>query len=266
MKKIFVTAISFLVILWTFSAFSYDDRNKQIVIGTTVGDFSDMVKEGLKPILEKKGFKVQLIEFTDFVRPNFALAEGSLDVNIFQHKLYLDEFSKAKNLKLSAIVQVPTAPFGIYAGKVKSLTDVKEGSRIAVPNDPTNLARALSILAALNWIEISNQADLLRTSLQDIVTNKKKLNLIQLEAAQLPRALGDVDFAVINGNFAADAGISLDTALLQEPGDMYLNWVVVRTSDQDLEFSKEIAAGFRSQEFRDYALKKFRGYKFPKKK
>jgi D-methionine transport system substrate-binding protein len=238
-------------------------KNKTIVVGTTVGDFAVLVSEGLKPELEKKGYQVKLVQFTDYVRPNLALSEGSLDVNIFQHKPYLDEFSKEKGLSLSVLVPVPTAPLGLYAGLSKTLAEVKEGSSIAVPNDPTNLARALVILSELGWVELKKSINPLRVSLKDIQSNRKNLKIVQLEAAQLPRSLSDVNYAVINGNYATSAGIAVTSALAGEKNNHYINYVVVRTTELNSAFAKDFAAAANSPSFKSFAKKRYAGYKFP---
>jgi D-methionine transport system substrate-binding protein len=174
-------------------ALAADPAKKEIVIGTTVGDFGDMVKQSVKPILEKQGYAVKLVEFTDYVRPNMALQEGALDVNVFQHKPYLDNFVKEHKLSLKEVFQVPTAPLGIYPGKLKSLKDVKEGSTISAPNDPSNFARALVMLSDLGWVKLKPGINPLTASERDIAVNVKKLKIVQLEAAQLPRSRSDVD-------------------------------------------------------------------------
>ncbi|WP_200860198.1 MetQ/NlpA family ABC transporter substrate-binding protein [Pseudobdellovibrio exovorus] len=238
-------------------------KKQNITIGATVGDFADLVKHGLRPQLEKKGYKVKLVEFTDYVTPNLALAEGRLDANIFQHKPYLDQFAKEKGLKLSAVAQVPTAPLGLYAGKLKSLDEVKEESKIAIPNDATNLSRALTILSDLGWVEISKNANPLLVGTKDITKNPKKLKIVLLEAAQLPRALADVDYAVINGNYATSAGMALTSALTQEKSDLYVNWAVVTEKNKDSVFTKDLVEVLNSEELKKYANTKFKGYKFP---
>lgn len=137
---------------------------KEIVFGTTVGDFGDMVKDQIKPALEKKGYTVKLLEFADYVRPNLALAEGELDINIFQHKPYLDDFKKEHKLDITEAFQVPTAPLGLYPGKLKSLDEVKDGSSVSAPNDPSNFARALVMLNELAWTD--NRPPVLTINLQ----------------------------------------------------------------------------------------------------
>ncbi|MBV8048419.1 MAG: hypothetical protein JO171_14795 [Paludibacterium sp.] len=245
------------------TAFAADPAKKNIVIGTTVGDFGDMVKQEIKPQLEKEGYSVKLVEFTDYVRPNLALAEGSLDVNVFQHKPYLDSFSKEHNLQLTAVFQVPTAPLGLYAGKSKSLKDVKNGASVAAPNDPSNFARALVMLSDLGWIKLKPGINPLTASQHDIAANPKDIKILPLEAAQLPRARSDADFAVINGNYATSSGIKLTEGLYQEKSYAYVNWGVVKSADSGKPWVKDVIAAYNSAEFKAWAKQKYAGYKFP---
>ncbi len=245
------------------SALAADPAKPELVFGTTVGDFGDMVKLSIKPILEKQGYKVKLVEFTDYVRPNLALAEGSIDVNIFQHKPYLDNFAKEHKLALTLVAQVPTGPLGLYSGKQKALAAVKAGSTVAVPNDPTNQARALVMLADLGWITLKPGIDPLTASERDVEKNLKQIKIVPLEAAQLPRARGDVDFAVVNGNYAVSSGMKFTEALALEKSYAYVNWVVVRTADVNKPFVKDITAAYNSAEFKAWAKTRFAGYKLP---
>ena len=201
---------------------------KEIVFGTTVGDFGDMVKEQIQAELEKKGYTVKLVEFTDYVRPNLALAEGELDINVFQHKPYLDDFKKEHNLDITEVFQVPTAPLGLYPGKLKSLEEVKDGSTVSAPNDPSNFARVLVMLDELGWIKLKDGINPLTASKADIAENLKNIKIVELEAAQLPRSRADVDFAVVNGNYAISSGMKLTEALFQEPSFAYVNWSAVK--------------------------------------
>lgn len=247
----------------TFNAQAVDANKKEIVFGTTVGDFGNMVRDSIKPMLEKQGYKVKLIEFTDYVRPNLATAEGSIDVNIFQHKPYLDSFSQMHKLQLSPVTQVPTGPLGLYSGRLSALDQIKSGTTIALPNDPSNQARALILLDELGWIKLPDNIDHLQASLQDIVENSKNIKLIALDAAQLPRVRADVDFAIVNGNYAISSGIKFTEALYLEPGYTFVNWVVVRSADADKPYVQDVIAAYNSAEFKDYAHKTFVGYKFP---
>ncbi|ROV56220.1 MetQ/NlpA family ABC transporter substrate-binding protein [Neisseria chenwenguii] len=236
---------------------------KEIVFGTTVGDFGDMVKEQIQPALEKKGYKVKLVEFTDYVRPNLALAEGELDINIFQHKPYLDDFKKEHKLDITEAFQVPTAPLGLYPGKQKALADVKDGASVSAPNDPSNFARALVMLNELGWVKLKDGINPLTASKNDIAENVKKINIVELEAAQLPRSRADVDFAVVNGNYAMSSGMKLTETLFQEPSFAYVNWAAVKTADKDSKWLKDVEEAYNSEEFKAYAKKRFAGYKYP---
>ncbi|MBU3823551.1 MAG: hypothetical protein H9917_01840 [Candidatus Oceanisphaera merdipullorum] len=245
------------------SVLAIDANKKEIVIGTTVGDFADMVTESVKPYLEQQGYSVKLVEFTDYVIPNIALAEGAIDVNCFQHQPYLESFIKDRQLELSPITQVPTGPMGIYSGKLPALEQVKSGSKVAIPNDPSNQARALLMLADLGWITLKADIDPLKASEMDIVDNNQGIKLILLEAAQLPRARQDVDFVVINGNYAVSSGIAFTEGLFLERSYDFINWVVVRSADKDAPFVQDVMAAYNSDAFKDYALKRFEGYKYP---
>ncbi|WP_298721958.1 MetQ/NlpA family ABC transporter substrate-binding protein [uncultured Oceanisphaera sp.] len=247
----------------TFPVLAVDADKKEIVIGTTVGDFANMVTESIKPQLEAQGYRVKLVEFTDYVMPNLALAEGALDVNCFQHQPYLETFSKDRGLELSPVTQVPTGPMGLYSGKQGALDEVKKGSTVAIPNDPTNQARALLMLADLGWITLRDDIDPLRASEFDVADNPKGIKLIPLEAAQLPRSRQDVDFAVINGNYAASSGIAFGEGLFLERSYDFINWVVVRSEDKDKDFVQDVVDAYNAEAFKDYAVKRFEGYKYP---
>jgi len=238
-------------------------EKKDIVIGTTVGDFGDMVKDQIQPAMAKKGYNVKLVEFTDYVRPNLALAEGELDINVFQHKPYLDDFKKEHKLDITEAFQVPTAPLGLYPGKLKSLDEVKEGSSVSAPNDPSNFARALVMLNELGWIKLKDGVNPLTASKADIAENPKNIKIVELEAAQLPRSRADVDFAIVNGNYAMSSGMKLTEALFQEPSFAYVNWAAVKTADKDSQWLKDVTEAYNSDEFKVYAHKRFEGYKYP---
>lgn len=240
-----------------------DSTKSKIVIGTTVGDFGDMVKNSVKPQLEKQGYQVELKEFSDYVLPNQALANGEIDINVFQHKPYLDTFKKENNLDIVEAFQVPTAPLGIYAGKLTDLKQVKDGSSVAAPNDPSNFARALVMLNELGWVKLKANINPLTASKADIAENPKNIKLVELEAAQLPRARSDVDFAVINGNYATSSGMKITEALFQEPSYAYVNWSAIRTKDKDAKWVKDVTNAYNSEEFKQYAHKTFPGYKYP---
>ena len=242
-----------------------DPEHSKIVIGTTEGDFADMVRNQVKGSLEAQGYEVELVTFTDYVRPNVALADGDLDINIFQHKPYLDTFKKENNLDLVEVFQVPTAPLGIYSGKKTKIDEAFKGMSVSAPNDPSNFARALVMMNELGWITLKDNIDPLTASKADIADNSKyDIKIVELEAAQLPRARDEVDFAIINGNYATDSGIKLTEALFQEPSFAYVNWSAVKTADKDKKWVKDVTNAYNSEAFKKYAHDSFPGYKYPK--
>ena len=241
-----------------------DANKKNLVIGGTAGSNADQLKFGIVPILEKKGYKVKLVEFNDYVQPNLALAQGSLDANFFQHQVYLKKFSADQKLDLAELVQGPIAPMGIYSTKRKSLAEVKDGDRVTLPNDPSNLARALVLLEQNKLITIKAGVDPIRASEKDVAENPKKLKFIPLEAAQLPRSLGDTEYAIVNGNFAISSGLKLNEAVvLEKTPDYYLNVVAVKTGDKNSAWAKDIVEAYHSKEFKTVVDTKFQGYAKP---
>ncbi|MBY0571629.1 MAG: hypothetical protein K2P61_10115 [Burkholderiaceae bacterium] len=261
-RKFLTTLLTSLALAVSVPALAKDP--KELVIGTSAGPYADQVKLGIKPVLEKQGYKVKVVEFNDYIQPNFALAEGSLDANAFQHIIYLTKFSTENKLPLSELIKVPTAPIAIYSKKHTSLNQVKEGTTVALPNDPTNQARALVLLDQLGWIKLRANFDPIRASEKDIADNIKKIKLIPLEAAQLPRSLQDTDYSFVNGNFALASGLKLSEALAREKiSANYQNLVAIRTADKGKAWVKDLEAAYRSREFLDITNKHFAGFSKP---
>lgn len=192
--------------------------------------------------------------------PNTALEDGELDANFFQHQPYLTDFNEKNGTKLVSAAAIHFEPLGIYGGKTADLADLPEGAQIAVPNDTTNEARALWLLQAQGIIEVDEQAGLEATK-QDITSNPKNVEIVEMEAAQLPRALADVDFAVINGNYAVAAEIA-DQVLVTEDKDseaakQYANIVAVREGDENREDIKALVEALQSDEVKAYIEETF---------
>jgi D-methionine transport system substrate-binding protein len=246
-------------------AASGSTQKKELTIGATSGPYSDMVNQAMKPLLEKKGYKVKVVEFSDYIQPNLALANGDLDANLFQHKIYMETFAKEHHLDLSEVIIVPTAPMGIYSKKFKSLNEIKDGSEMAIPNDPTNLARALLILQDQKLIQLDSSVNPLTVSEKDIKENVKHLKFKPIEAGQLPRTVESVDLAAVPGNFALAAKMDLNDALaLENMPDDYRNRIVVNTKDLNQPFVKDIQAMVQSKEFEKVIDQNFKGFGKPK--
>ena len=245
-------------------ALAQDASKKQLVIGGTAGSNIDQLQYGIVPQLQKKGYKVKLVEFNDYVQPNLALADGSLDANFFQHEVYFNQFKGDRKLDLVRLTQGPIAPMGVYSKQRKSLADLKEGDRVALPNDPSNLARGILLLQQAGLVKIKEGVNPLRVSELDLASNPKKIKLVPLDAAHLPRALDDTQFAIINGNFAISSGLKLTEAvLLEKVPDHYLNIVAVKTKDKDAQWAKDLAEAYRSADFKAVVDSKFAGYAKP---
>ncbi|MEL3970923.1 MetQ/NlpA family ABC transporter substrate-binding protein [Rossellomorea oryzaecorticis] len=242
---------------------SSEDK-KEITIGATSGPYSDMVTKAIKPGLEEKGYTVEVKEFSDYIQPNNALAQGDLDANLFQHKIYMETFAKQHGMELSEVIVVPTAPMGIYSNKFDSLENIKEGSAIAIPNDPTNAARAFQILVDAELITLKEGTDPLTVSEKDIDKNVKNLQFKPIEAAQLPRAVESVDLSAVPGNYALAAKMDLLDALqLENMPDQYRNRVVMNTKDVDSQLAKDIKAVVEAEEFEKVIDEEFKGFGKP---
>lgn len=220
--------------------------------------------EAVKPLLAKEGVELNIKVFTDYVQPNVQVAEGRLDANFFQHQPYLDEFNRSKNADLVSALGVHIEPFGAYSSKVKTLDELKNRAQIAIPNDATNGGRALMLLEEAGLITLREGAGVTATP-RDIIDNPKRLRIRELEAATLPRVLNQVDMALINTNYALEAGLNpLEDALIIEGADSpYVNIVVVRTDNIDSEAVQKLVAALRSDALQEFLLERYRGAVVP---
>ena len=234
-------------------------KEGSIVVGASPSPHAQIL-EAVSEQLAQKGYQLEIKEFTDYIMPNTALEDGELDANFFQHQPYLTDFNEKNGTKLVSAAAIHFEPLGIYGGKTADLADLPEGAQIAVPNDTTNEARALWLLQAQGIIEVDEQAGLEATK-QDITSNPKNVEIVEMEAAQLPRALADVDFAVINGNYAVAAEIA-DQVLVTEDKDseaakQYANIVAVREGDENREDIKALVEALQSDVVKAYIEETF---------
>lgn len=230
-----------------------------IKVGVTAGPQAEVMEIAQK-VAAKDGLTIQIVEFNDFIQPNVALSQGDLDANCYQHQPFLDNQIKERKYELTSIAQTIIIPMGIYSKKIKKLDELKPGATVAVPNDPTNGGRGLLLLEKAGLIKLNPQAGLKATP-QDIVANPKNLKIKELEAAQVPRSLDDVDIAAVNANYAVVAGLSpkTDSLLLEDTKSPYACVIAVRTKDKaDPVFQKLIKA-YQSPEVKEFVEKQYKG-------
>ena len=232
------------------------DGDTKIVVGATPSPHAQILEQ-VKDALAEKGWDLQIVEYTDYVQPNMALQAGDLDANYFQHLPYLESFNAENKTDLVSAGMIHYEPFGIFPGKTASLDELGDGAKIGVPNDTTNEARALNLLAEQGLITLKDGVGLTATK-TDIVENAKNLEIIEIEAAQLPRSLPDLDVAAVNGNYAIDAGLSVanDALALEDSESLgaqtYGNVIAVRAGEEESDKSKALLAALQSSAVREY--------------
>jgi D-methionine transport system substrate-binding protein len=233
-------------------------QDKPLKVGVTAGPHAQ-VFEAVKKVAERDGLKVEIIEFSDFVQPNAALAAGDLDVNSYQHLPYLEAQIKDRGYKFVNVAYTVTFPMAIYSKKIKSLDELAESARVGVPNDPTNGGRGLLLLESQGLIKLKADAGLRATPL-DIVENPKKLKIVELDAAQLPRALGDLDAATVNGNYAESAGLdpARDAIVIEGPQGPYACVIAVREEDKGKPWLDKLVKAYRSDEVKQFIKATFK--------
>ena len=234
-------------------------QDKPIKVGVTAGPHAQIFEQ-VKKLAEKEGLKIQIVEFSDYIQPNAALAAGDLDANSYQHKPFLDQQVKDRGYKIVNVGYTVNFPIGIYSKKVKHLGELKEGARFGIPNDPTNGGRVLLGLQDLGLIKLKAGAGLKATPL-DVVENAKKIKFVELEAAQLPRSLDDLDASAINTNFALSAGLQPNRdAIAQESAKSpYVNLIAVREQDKEKPWVARLVKLYQSEEIRKFLQSEFKG-------
>ncbi|MGA0582342.1 MAG: MetQ/NlpA family ABC transporter substrate-binding protein [Castellaniella sp.] len=216
--------------------------------------------EFVKPDLAKQGVDLDIKVFTDYVQPNLQVSDKQIDANFFQHQPYLDSFNKEHDTKLVSVGLVHVEPFGAYSQKIKDIKDLKDGAQIAIPNDPSNGARALLLLQKQGLIKLKDPANILATA-RDVSENPKHLKFRELEAATLPRVLPDVDVALINTNYALEAGLNpvKDALFIEDKDSPYANLVVTRADRKDDPAIRKLVDALHTPKVRDYILQHYKG-------
>ncbi|KYZ74828.1 metal ABC transporter substrate-binding protein [Anaerosporomusa subterranea] len=234
-----------------------------IKVGTTAGPHAQ-VMEKVKAEAEKQGLKVEIVEFNDYIQPNVALAQKDLDINVYQHKPFLERAMADRQYKFVATGKSIILPMGIYSKKVKAIADLKPKATIAIPNDPTNGGRALLLLEKAGVIKLKPGVGVHATVL-DIAENPKNFKIIEIEAAQTPRSLDDVDLVAINTNYALPAGLvpAKDALLVEDGNSPYANLIVVRAEDKDNPTYQKFAKIYQSEPIKQFVLDHFKGTILP---
>lgn len=262
MKKLLVIAAAVIAAASICACGSKKADDKTIKIGASPSPHAEILAQ-VKDDLAAKGYTLEIIEYTDYVQPNTALDSGELTANYFQHVPYLDEFNAEYGTKISSAAIIHYEPFGIYAGKTARIDALAEGAKIAVPNDVTNEARALLLLEQEGVIKLAEGAGLTATK-QDIVENPLNVEIIEIEAAQVPRSLQDVDVAVVNGNYAIDAGLRVSDAIAIEStdslaADTYGNIIAVQTGHENDDGIKALIEALETDKIRKFIEDKYEG-------
>ena len=238
------------------AASSASGEDKTITVGASPSPHAEILAQ-VKDILANEGYTLVVKEYTDYVQPNVALAAGDLDANYFQHQPYLDQYNKENGTDLVSAGTIHYEPFGIYAGKTSSISALADGASVGVPNDATNEARALLLLEAQGLIKLKDGAGINATK-NDIAENPKNLKITEIEAAQLPRSLQDLDIAVINGNYAIKAGLSVkkDALATEDAASLgaktYGNIIAVRKGDESSDKIKALVSALQSDTVKTY--------------
>lgn len=235
----------------------------EISVGVTPVPHGE-VMEFVKPIVAKQGVDLKIVEFNDYVQPNLATDDGELDANYFQHRPYLEEFTKDHGINLVEVAAVHIEPMGVYSKQIKKINELKDGAVIAIPNDPTNGGRALLLLNKAGVITLEDPTDITAT-VMDIKDNPKNIEIRELEAAQLPRALEDVDAAVINTNFAMQADLipQRDAIVIEGADSPYVNILVANPESAKKEDMKILIKAVQSEETRAFIEKQYKGAVLP---
>jgi len=264
MRGIITFLLGTLVVIVATTFLLHEDEGELITIGASSGPFADMASFALKPVLEEQGYTVEIVEYSDYIQPNNALANGDLDANLFQNVLFMDGYNEENGTDLKNIVQVPTAPMGLYSSEFSSLEDITSGSEVALPLDPVNSSRGFLTLEDAGLITISEDADPFAIEESDITNNKKNLEFIFQDAGQLPRSVDQIGLSLVPGNFALASDMKLEDALVLEKMNKYFrNQIVINGEDAGSKLEEDLINAVQSEEFNEVIDQDFKGLDKP---
>ena len=226
---------------------------KEIVYGKSQGPYTELFEAAIVPILEKEGYTVKGVDFSDLQTADIGLNDGDVDVNVEQHTAYMENFNANYNADLVALSPIPTVPAGVYSAKYKSVDEIPDGAKVAVPNDASNTARCYLMLQKIGWIKLADDVDPSAVTQDDIVENPHNIEFTEMKSLTIPAAIQDVDYVAITGSVVYNAGIDPSTALATEDiQDHLVLQVVVKEENRDAEWAKAIVDAYHSDEFKQY--------------
>ena len=271
-KKLLLSALAVLTAACLFTGCgqqgektaAQETNKNEITVGVTPGASEEIMEVVIKEA-EKEGLTVHLKTFSDYVTPDQALASGESDINVYQHKPFLDAFNEKNGTHLVSIGKTYLAPLGLYSAKYKKLADIPDGAKVAIPNDPSNGGRALILLAQQGWIKLDESKEATKVTVQDIKENPKHLELIEMEAAQLPRSLDDTDASVINAGYAISAGLNSEKDSLVRENDTspYVNIIAARAGEENTPAYQKFVKVFQSDAVKKYVQENYAGELIP---
>ena len=226
---------------------------KEIVYGKSQGPYTELFEAAIVPILEKEGYTVKGVDFSDLQTADIGLNDGDVDVNVEQHTAYMENFNANYNADLVALSPIPTVPAGVYSAKYKSVDEIPDGAKVAVPNDASNTARRYLMLQKIGWIKLADDVDPSAVTQDDIVENPHNIEFTEMKSLTIPAAIQDFDYVAITGSVVYNAGIDPSTALATEDiQDHLVLQVVVKEENRDAEWAKAIVDAYHSDEFKQY--------------
>ena len=230
-----------------------NQTKKEISMGVSPGPYNDLFKDAVKPILESEGYKVKLVNFPHLLESDVALSEGSIDLTVAQHTAYMDVFNSQRKANLKPVVHVPSVPAAIFSNKYTSLQQVFAGAKVAIPQDASNAARSYNLLEKAGWIKLKENANPIIVSKNDIAQNIAGIEIVEMDSANIPRVMNEVDFAVIPGSIVYSANIDSNKALLLETiiPDLEI-MVVVNGGNENSQWAQDVKRIYQSQQFKDY--------------
>ena len=247
------SAIFFITACDNSSSKADNQTKKEISMGVSPGPYNDLFNDAVKPILESEGYKVKLVNFPHLLESDVALSEGSIDLTVAQHTAYMDVFNSQRKANLKSVVHVPSVPAAIFSNKFTSIENVFPGAKIGIPQDASNAARSYNLLEKAGWIKLKPNTNPIIVGKNDIAENIAGVNIVEMDSANIPRVLNELDFAVIPGSIVYSANIDSKKALLSETiiPDLEI-MVVVNEGNEHSQWAKDIKRIYQSQQFKDY--------------